>query len=141
MTMITPSYLGETIEYSSLHACRSTLEDPTPAEWAPATLVVAAAAIVAPALQRSSDSIEEDQVDGAAEQECQARVNQQQGSEVRFDPACGKERPKRGGKHRTDNRAQQPCGKVCTRDIDHRIAGRQRKGSQCQHGDGESGAG
>ena len=27
--MITPSYLGETIEYSSLHACRSTLEDPT----------------------------------------------------------------------------------------------------------------
>ena len=31
MTMITPSYLGETIEYSSLHACRSTLEDPTPA--------------------------------------------------------------------------------------------------------------
>ena len=29
MTIITPSYLGETIEYSSLHACRSTLEDPT----------------------------------------------------------------------------------------------------------------
>ena len=29
MTMITPSYLGETIEYSSLHACRSTLEDPS----------------------------------------------------------------------------------------------------------------
>ena len=29
MTMTTPSYLGETIEYSSLHACRSTLEDPT----------------------------------------------------------------------------------------------------------------
>ena len=44
MTMITPSYLGETIEYSSLHACRSTLEDPTktgraltcsPADWGP----------------------------------------------------------------------------------------------------------
>ena len=34
MTMITPSYLGETIEYSSLHACRSTLEDPThPGAW------------------------------------------------------------------------------------------------------------
>ena len=33
MTMITPSYLGETIEYSSLHACRSTLEDPT-VSWA-----------------------------------------------------------------------------------------------------------
>ena len=33
MTMITPSYLGETIEYSSLHACRSTLEDPT-FQWA-----------------------------------------------------------------------------------------------------------
>ena len=32
MTMITPSYLGETIEYSSLHACRSTLEDPTVAD-------------------------------------------------------------------------------------------------------------
>ncbi len=32
MTMITPSYLGETIEYSSLHACRSTLEDPTQGE-------------------------------------------------------------------------------------------------------------
>ena len=32
MTMITPSYLGETIEYSSLHACRSTLEDPTKAQ-------------------------------------------------------------------------------------------------------------
>ena len=34
MTMITPSYLGETIEYSSLHACRSTLEDPTVEEGA-----------------------------------------------------------------------------------------------------------
>ena len=33
MTMITPSYLGETIEYSSLHACRSTLEDPTSRSW------------------------------------------------------------------------------------------------------------
>ena len=33
MTMITPSYLGETIEYSSLHACRSTLEDPTTRIW------------------------------------------------------------------------------------------------------------
>ena len=37
MTMITPSYLGETIEYSSLHACRSTLEDPTrPTNFDPA---------------------------------------------------------------------------------------------------------
>ena len=35
MTMITPSYLGETIEYSSLHACRSTLEDPTGTDLAP----------------------------------------------------------------------------------------------------------
>ena len=35
MTMITPSYLGETIEYSSLHACRSTLEDPTYKEFFP----------------------------------------------------------------------------------------------------------
>ena len=37
MTMITPSYLGETIEYSSLHACRSTLEDPTVASSNPDT--------------------------------------------------------------------------------------------------------
>ena len=37
MTMITPSYLGETIEYSSLHACRSTLEDPTLRSSIPAT--------------------------------------------------------------------------------------------------------
>ena len=37
MTMITPSYLGETIEYSSLHACRSTLEDPTLKRRAPKT--------------------------------------------------------------------------------------------------------
>ena len=35
MTMITPSYLGETIEYSSLHACRSTLEDPTGIPFGP----------------------------------------------------------------------------------------------------------
>ena len=41
MTMITPSYLGETIEYSSLHACRSTLEDPTPARGAPVMLLFA----------------------------------------------------------------------------------------------------
>ena len=38
MTMITPSYLGETIEYSSLHACRSTLEDPTPEYYVTANL-------------------------------------------------------------------------------------------------------
>ena len=41
MTMITPSYLGETIEYSSLHACRSTLEDPTPTyQWRKAGVVI-----------------------------------------------------------------------------------------------------
>ena len=40
MTMITPSYLGETIEYSSLHACRSTLEDPTALPALAATVVV-----------------------------------------------------------------------------------------------------
>ena len=39
MTMITPSYLGETIEYSSLHACRSTLEDPTTVEYEVALLI------------------------------------------------------------------------------------------------------
>ena len=39
MTMITPSYLGETIEYSSLHACRSTLEDPTQQSLTPAEYV------------------------------------------------------------------------------------------------------
>ena len=43
MTMITPSYLGETIEYSSLHACRSTLEDPT--ALAPAAEPAGAAAM------------------------------------------------------------------------------------------------
>ena len=42
MTMITPSYLGETIEYSSLHACRSTLEDPTPPGVAKADCLIAA---------------------------------------------------------------------------------------------------
>ena len=41
MTMITPSYLGETIEYSSLHACRSTLEDPTVSFGAPCRGVTA----------------------------------------------------------------------------------------------------
>ena len=49
MTMITPSYLGETIEYSSLHACRSTLEDPTVDEaalaWAMQQRLLAGAAL------------------------------------------------------------------------------------------------
>ena len=40
MTMITPSYLGETIEYSSLHACRSTLEDPTSSNILPSKQLV-----------------------------------------------------------------------------------------------------
>ena len=68
MTMITPSYLGETIEYSSLHACRSTLEDPTDrvldfvAEFLPASAdraPVAAAATAnngEPARRKVSDS-------------------------------------------------------------------------------------
>ena len=43
MTMITPSYLGETIEYSSLHACRSTLEDPTIKATKPLAIGVVAA--------------------------------------------------------------------------------------------------
>ena len=43
MTMITPSYLGETIEYSSLHACRSTLEDPTFARHANLPLLLSRA--------------------------------------------------------------------------------------------------
>ena len=43
MTMITPSYLGETIEYSSLHACRSTLEDPTHAGLTAVTAIAFAA--------------------------------------------------------------------------------------------------
>ena len=46
MTMITPSYLGETIEYSSLHACRSTLEDPTGYPFVPAIFVLCAAAVL-----------------------------------------------------------------------------------------------
>ena len=46
MTMITPSYLGETIEYSSLHACRSTLEDPTHIIGPQATELIAEAVAV-----------------------------------------------------------------------------------------------
>ena len=55
MTMITPSYLGETIEYSSLHACRSTLEDPTPGlpDPIPGTVTV-----VSPALDPNSTTVE-----------------------------------------------------------------------------------
>ena len=48
MTMITPSYLGETIEYSSLHACRSTLEDPTIRGFDAATLAKVAEYSVLP---------------------------------------------------------------------------------------------
>ena len=54
MTMITPSYLGETIEYSSLHACRSTLEDPTPERpvwsvaFSPGNLLLTAASASGP---------------------------------------------------------------------------------------------
>ena len=44
MTMITPSYLGETIEYSSLHACRSTLEDPMESMYSSGVMPVAAIA-------------------------------------------------------------------------------------------------
>ena len=46
MTMITPSYLGETIEYSSLHACRSTLEDPTDPSSFPFDILVARTSVV-----------------------------------------------------------------------------------------------
>ena len=46
MTMITPSYLGETIEYSSLHACRSTLEDPTGTTWTTFSTVSATSALL-----------------------------------------------------------------------------------------------
>ena len=48
MTMITPSYLGETIEYSSLHACRSTLEDPT---WKSVMALAASHAAMAAPMQ------------------------------------------------------------------------------------------
>jgi hypothetical protein len=72
-----------------------------------------------------SHSIEEHQIEGTAEQKWQARVNQKRCSEVRFDPAGGKDRPKPGGKHRADDRAEQPCGKIRARDIDHRIARRE----------------
>ena len=56
MTMITPSYLGETIEYSSLHACRSTLEDPTRAMEVLQTLSSSATAQVT--VQRNGTSQE-----------------------------------------------------------------------------------
>ena len=45
MTMITPSYLGETIEYSSLHACRSTLEDPTSVQKKRRTMIATRTAL------------------------------------------------------------------------------------------------
>ena len=58
MTMITPSYLGETIEYSSLHACRSTLEDPTAAlTSATASVRVPAAAASAPAPEPAAEAV------------------------------------------------------------------------------------
>ena len=56
MTMITPSYLGETIEYSSLHACRSTLEDPTHLRAALAKLTAESAGLVAGAAHQHADS-------------------------------------------------------------------------------------
>ena len=55
MTMITPSYLGETIEYSSLHACRSTLEDPT--GLAPPHMAAAFESYIARSLQEEIDRI------------------------------------------------------------------------------------
>ena len=60
MTMITPSYLGETIEYSSLHACRSTLEDPTEPG------VVAARAAVSHIVGRDAAALDEAGVARAA---------------------------------------------------------------------------
>ena len=54
MTMITPSYLGETIEYSSLHACRSTLEDPTPIS----TKLPAAEPVTSPKIERVPSAAE-----------------------------------------------------------------------------------
>ena len=69
MTMITPSYLGETIEYSSLHACRSTLEDPTFVERLRAAASIATApgkgaARVAGSHLLSSDILESVRRDG-----------------------------------------------------------------------------
>ena len=64
MTMITPSYLGETIEYSSLHACRSTLEDPNQGEKTMSMITrrnlmkTAAAGLTLPALTRSGFAAE-----------------------------------------------------------------------------------
>ena len=52
MTMITPSYLGETIEYSSLHACRSTLEDPNWSSLIAARFMFARAKTVGPSGRR-----------------------------------------------------------------------------------------
>ena len=54
MTMITPSYLGETIEYSSLHACRSTLEDPT---WRPIVHIRDIVAAILSVLEAPKDAI------------------------------------------------------------------------------------
>ena len=57
MTMITPSYLGETIEYSSLHACRSTLEDPTAAKMPKVSIHIPAYREPPDMLLRTIDSV------------------------------------------------------------------------------------
>ena len=57
MTMITPSYLGETIEYSSLHACRSTLEDPTAARLLEQGLAPDTPALVGEALGHADERL------------------------------------------------------------------------------------
>ena len=56
MTMITPSYLGETIEYSSLHACRSTLEDPTDQFKSPIIVLLFCSAILSYALNDKTNA-------------------------------------------------------------------------------------
>ena len=68
MTMITPSYLGETIEYSSLHACRSTLEDPTPESGDPQKrlCVSTVSALPAPSTASSSGSSSSPSSSGSA---------------------------------------------------------------------------
>ena len=57
MTMITPSYLGETIEYSSLHACRSTLEDPTGSGFTDTTRSWAASDFIGTSLPTALDGV------------------------------------------------------------------------------------
>ena len=80
-------------------------------------------------LASSSNSIEEDQIYGTGQQECEARIDQQQRSQIRLDSAGGEHLPKSCGYYRAHDCTQQPCRKVCSRNIHHWVACCQRQQS------------